>query len=55
MKSVDLTKLIEGLIAVIGVAIALGQYPALERFARGEAGNALRGWDTHRFFGHSKR
>jgi hypothetical protein len=50
MKGMDLTKLIEGLLVVILIAIVIGKYGALQDFARREAIVSLRGWGTHAFF-----
>ena len=50
MKAIDLTKLIEGLLVVIALAVAAGKYDSLDRFARRQAEASLKGWDTHRFF-----
>ena len=50
MKGIDLTKLIEGLLAVILISIAIGKYGALQDFARREAIASLHGWGTHAFF-----
>jgi hypothetical protein len=50
MKSVDIGKLIEGLLAIILISIAVGKYDALHSFARQEAARSLRGWSTHAFF-----
>lgn len=50
MRAIDLTKLIEGLLVLILVAIALGQYNNLRAFAAREAAASLHGWGTHAFF-----
>ena len=50
MKGIDLTKLIEGLLVVILIAVSIGKYGALQGFARREAVASLRGWRTHAFF-----
>ena len=50
MKGIDLTKLIEGLLIVILIAIFIGKYRALQDFARREAAASVRGWPTHAFF-----
>lgn len=50
MKSIDLTKLIEGLLILILASIAIGKYGDLRAFAAREAAASLRGWGTHAFF-----
>lgn len=50
MKTIDLTKLIEGLLAVIFIAVAIGRFNDLQAFARREATRSLHGWDNHVFF-----
>jgi hypothetical protein len=50
MKSIDLTKLIEGLLVIIALAVVTGQYGTLRKFAAREAAVSLHGWGTHAFF-----
>jgi hypothetical protein len=50
MKSIDLTKLIEGLLVVIALAVVTGQYGSLRKFAAREVAASLHGWGTHAFF-----
>jgi hypothetical protein len=41
MQTPDLGPLVRGIIVVIGIAIALGQYPKLERWAKLQAIGAI--------------
>lgn len=50
MNATDLRDIIKGLLVVISISLALGQYPKLQRFARLEAAKALKGGHTPRFF-----
>ncbi len=50
MRPAEIGSLITGLLVIIGIALAVGQYPRLERFARAQAAQALRGWQPHPFF-----
>jgi hypothetical protein len=50
MKSIDLTKLIEGLLILVLASIAIGKFGNLRAFAAWEAAASLRGWGTHAFF-----
>ena len=50
MKPTEIKDLVTGLLAIIFVAIALGQYGRLEHFARVEAAKALRPKPTPAFF-----
>ncbi len=40
-NALDLSSLIRGLLAVIGIAIAFGQYPKLEHWSREQAAESL--------------
>ena len=40
-NALDLSSLIRGLLAVIGIAIALGQYPKLEYWSREQAAESI--------------
>ena len=40
-STLDLTALIRGLFVVIGMALAVGQYPNLEHWARGQAAESI--------------
>jgi hypothetical protein len=55
MKSIDLTKLIEGLLILILASIAIGKYGDLRAFAEREAAASLHGWGTHAFFPNTYR
>ena len=50
MKGIDITKLVEGLLALIFISVCAGTFGALQDFARREANMSLRGWPTHAFF-----
>jgi hypothetical protein len=50
VKAIEFKDLVTGLLVIIGIALAIGQYNKLELFAKKEAVNALRGWDGHVFF-----
>jgi hypothetical protein len=50
MKPIDLKDLIIGLLTVIFIAMAFGQYSKLQDFAKKEAVKALKPWPAHRFF-----
>jgi hypothetical protein len=50
MKPIELKDLVVGLLAVIFLAMALGQYGRLETFARLEFAKALRPKPTPAFF-----
>jgi hypothetical protein len=52
MGSVDIFPLVRGLLIVIGISIALGQYGQLEAWARKEAVHAMQpnAWPELRFF-----
>ena len=41
MQTPDLSPLVKGVIVVVGLAIALGQYPKLETWARAQALEAV--------------
>ncbi len=41
MKPAEIGSLVSGLLVVIGIAIGLGQYPRLERWAREQAIEAM--------------
>lgn len=49
MRTMDLTKLIEGLLIVILFACLVGKYDRLRSFAAQEAVASLHGWDQHLF------
>ena len=46
----DLSPLIKGVLALIGIAIALGQYPKLEHWARAQALEPYNGSKVFRTF-----
>ena len=50
MKAIDVTKLVEGLLVVIFLALAVGHYNDLRSFAIREASASLKGWPTRTFF-----
>lgn len=52
MKPVDIKDIVIGLLTVISIAMALGQYDNLERFARREFVKSLKphGWYSAPFF-----
>lgn len=50
MKPLDIKDLAAGLLSVILLSMAVGQYGKLQGFARGQAAAALRGWPAHPFF-----
>jgi hypothetical protein len=50
VKAIEFKDLVTGLLVVVGIALAIGQYDKLEMFAKKEANESLRGWDTHVFF-----
>lgn len=50
MRPTEIKDLVAGLLVVIFIAMAIGQYGRLERFARDQAKASLRGWPEHRFF-----
>ncbi len=54
MRPADIGSLIAGLLVIVGIALAMGQYPRLERFAREQAVLALRGWEPQPFFVKAK-
>jgi hypothetical protein len=41
MQTPDLSPLVKGIIVIVGIAIALGQYPKLERWAKLQAIEAI--------------
>jgi hypothetical protein len=41
MQTTDLSPLVRGIIVIVGIAIALGQYPKLERWAKTQALEAI--------------
>jgi hypothetical protein len=41
MPTPDLSPLVKGIIVIIGIAVALGQYPKLESWAKGQAIEAV--------------
>jgi hypothetical protein len=41
MQTLDLSPLVKGIIVIVGIAIALGQYPKLERWAKTQALEAI--------------
>lgn len=64
MRPIEIKDLVVGLLAIVLIAMAIGQYDELQSFARREAAQALKGWPQHRFFpayyeskgaGHAKR
>lgn len=50
MKPTEIKDLVTGLLAIIFLAIALGQYGGLEQFARKEVAHALKPRPTPPFF-----
>lgn len=50
MRPVEIKDLVVGILAVIFISMALGQYGRLERFARTEAAKALRPKPVPEFF-----
>jgi hypothetical protein len=48
MKSIDLTKFIEGFLILILASIAIGKYSDLRAFAEREAAASLHGWGSMR-------
>ena len=50
MKPIDLSGLIQGLAVVIILAISIGKYDALKKFAMNEARHALKPTPTKPFF-----
>ncbi len=50
MKATDITGLVKGLLVVIGLAISVGRYDDLRKFARNQAIESLKGWKSTPFF-----
>ncbi len=50
MKPTEIKDLVSGILAIIFLALALGQYGRLERFARAEVAKALRPKAAPAFF-----
>lgn len=50
MRPTEIKDLVAGLLVVIFIAIAVGQYGRLQAFARAQAQAALKGWPAHPFF-----
>ena len=52
MKPVEIKDLVLGVMTVIGIAMAIGQYSNLQRFARQEFARSLtmQGWHQNTFF-----
>lgn len=50
MRNIDLKDLIIGLLTVIFLSMAVGQYGHLQEFAKKQAVESLKPWPAHRFF-----
>ena len=50
MRNIDLKDLVIGLLTVIFLSMAVGQYGRLQEFAKRQAMAALKPWPAHRFF-----
>ena len=53
MRFFDIRDLVIGLLTVIFLSIAFGQYGHLQDFAKRQAAQALKPWPAHRFFPQS--
>lgn len=50
MRPAEIKDLVVGLMVVVMIAMATGQYGKLKQFSRKQAASALKGWKTHPFF-----